>query len=124
MDKRLLPSESAIQSTYITWLNLQYPAVAEVTASFANGGKRTARYGQRLKREGLKAGFPDLGMFVAKGGHHGLFIEFKDSDGVIRKKQKYAMSVLSAQGYRCAVCRSLEEAINVTSSYLRELDIV
>jgi len=124
MDKRLLPSESAIQSTYITWLNLQYPAVADVTASFANGGKRDSRYGNRLKRESLKKGFPDIGIFVAKGDKHGMFIEFKSDRGIVRKEQKQAMSVLSAQGYRCAVCRSLEEAIDVTSSYLRELDII
>lgn len=124
MLKSLSPTESAIQSTYITWLNLQYPAVADVTASFANGGKRDSRYGRRLKREGLKKGFPDIGIFVAKGKSHGMFIEFKSEKGVVRKEQKAAMSVLEAQGYRCSVCRSLEEAMDATSSYLRELDVI
>jgi hypothetical protein len=120
----LRPSESAIQSTYIKWLRIQHPAVSEVTASFANGGKRTGRYGKRLKREGLKVGFPDIGMFVAKDKHPGLFIEFKDDEGVVSKEQKYIMSVLGAQGYTCAVCRSLEQAIGVTESYLRKLNII
>lgn len=124
MRTTLSPSESAIQSTYITWLNLQHPAVAEVTASFANGGKRDSRYGQRLKREGLKKGFPDIGIFVARGNNHGMFIEFKSDKGVVRKEQKHVMSILTAQGYRCSVCRSLEEAMDATSSYLMELDAI
>ena len=124
MLKTLSVSESAIQCTYIKWLNLQYPAVADVTASFANGGKRDVRYGQRLKREGLKKGFPDIGIFVANGKSHGMFIEFKSKKGVIKKEQKATMTVLEAQGYTCAVCRSLEEAIDATSSYLRELNVI
>lgn len=124
MSKTLMPSESAIQSSYIVWLNLQYPTVADVTAAFVNGGQRDVRYGKRLNREGLKKGFPDVGVFVANSDYHGLFIEFKSSKGVVRKEQKHVMSVLSAQGYRCAVCRSLEEAMDVTVSYLGDLKVI
>lgn len=115
---RLLASESAIQSSYITWINLQYPKVAEVTASIPNGGKREGRYGIRLKKEGLKNGFPDIGIFSPRGKHNGLFIEFKSKKGSIRKEQCIVMNSLTKEGYLCEVCRSLKEAIKVTNNYL------
>lgn len=114
----LLPSESVIQSSYIMWLNAQYPKVAEVTASIPNGGKRELRYGSRLKKEGLKKGFPDVGVFTPRGEHNGLFIEFKSKKGSIRQEQSAVMQRLMNEGYLCEVCRSLESAIEVTKNYL------
>ena len=61
---RSLVSESSIQCNYLKWLNLKYPDVFKVTSSFPNGGVREPRYGARLKREGMKKGFPDLGIFI------------------------------------------------------------
>lgn len=118
--KRFLPTESSIQSSYILWLNLQYPKIADVTAAFANGGLRDGRYGHRLRCEGLKKGFPDIGMFVARGEYHGMFIEFKSAKGIISKEQFEVMSNLETQGYLCRICRSLDEAINETIKYLEQ----
>jgi hypothetical protein len=118
MEQRILASESAIQSSFVEWLNLQHPKVAEVTAAIPNGGKREARYGNRLKREGLKKGFPDIGIFAPRGSYHGLFIEFKSRKGVIRKEQIEVMESLTKEGYLCEVCKSLEEAIKITNNYI------
>ena len=118
MAKRISPSESEIQSSFIVWLNLQYSEVADVTASFANGGVRDGRYGNKLKREGLKKGFPDIGIFFPANGMHGMFIEFKSDKGYLRKEQVGIMLKLKSQGYACVVCRNLEEAINETVTYL------
>lgn len=118
MEKRKSASESAIQSSYITWLNFQYPKIAEVTAAIPNGGKREVKYGSRLKREGLKKGFPDVGVFTPRGRYHGLFIEFKSAKGVVRKEQSIVMENLETEGYLCEACKSLEEAIEVTKNYL------
>lgn len=112
------PSESAIQSSYIAWLNLQYPEIAGVTASFANGGCRDPRYGARLKREGLKKGFPDVGVFYPSNPYHGLFIEFKSANGVLSSEQLTMAGKLTKQMYKCVICRSLEEAISTTKNYL------
>src|SRR6185503_7847972 len=113
MEQRKSASESAIQSAYIEWVKLQYPRIAEVTASIPNGGKREVKYGYRLKREGLKKGFPDVGVFVSRGRYHGLFIEFKSQKGIVRKEQSMIMESLSREGYLCEACKSLEEAIEV-----------
>ena len=119
--RRTSPSESDIQASFIIWINLQYPIIADVTASFANGGHRDPRYGHRLKREGLKRGFPDVGIFTARGKYHGMFIEFKSAKGKLTTYQRQVMVDLRLQGYRCVVCKSLDEAMNETVFYVEGL---
>jgi hypothetical protein len=113
-----MTTESAIQSSYFRWLKLQHPKVAKVSAGIPNGGQREPRYGARLKREGLKVGFPDTVMLTPRGRYHGALIEFKSKKGVVRKEQSEVMDDLTKEGYLCEVCRSLEEAIAFTNSYL------
>jgi hypothetical protein len=119
VSRRLKPDESSIQSSYIVWLNLQYPHIADVTASFPNGGKRTPRYGAKLRREGLKKGIPDVGIFYPTMDYPGMFIEFKKEDGVVKDEQIAMMKRLSDVGYFCVVCRSLEDAMLATRGYLK-----
>ena len=52
------------------------------------GGKRDAKTATILKRQGVKAGVPDLHLPVARGGYHGLYIELKVGDNTTTKKQK------------------------------------
>jgi hypothetical protein len=113
-----LMEESTIQCSYLTWLELQYPAIFKVTASFPNGGARTKRYGARLKREGMKKGFPDIGIFWPSGIHHGMFIEFKSENGKLNLEQKKVLAELQTRGYNCVICKSLESAIKETKIYL------
>jgi hypothetical protein len=112
-------SESSIQCNYLIWLKLQHPEIFKVTTSFPNGGAREPRYGARLKREGMKNGFPDLGIFSPCGEYHGMFIEFKNEKGRLTPEQKDVISKLQSKGYNCVVCKSLDEAINQTSKYLK-----
>jgi len=112
-------SESSIQCNYLKWLNFQHPEIFEVTSSFPNGGVRDPRYGARLKREGMKKGFPDLGIFSPRGQYHGMFIEFKNEKGRVSPEQKEILYKLQAKGYLCVICKSIEEAINLTNEYLK-----
>ena len=93
--------ETDIQSDYVEGLALQHSKVSEVTASFPNGGKRTISYAMRLKREGMKKGFPDMGVFWPAGKYHGLFLEFKSKKGRLKEEQVYALNKLSERGYYC-----------------------
>ena len=73
----------------------------------------------RLNREGLKAGVPDLFLALPRGIYHGAFIEIKyDSDG-LRKKQADMIRALEQQNYRCVVVRSVDEFIEIIDEYLR-----
>jgi hypothetical protein len=116
---RTIISESSIQCAYLKWLNLQHPEVFSVTSSFPNGGVREPRYGARLKREGMKKGFPDLGIFIPCREYHGMFIEFKNEKGRVSPEQKEILYKLEAKGYHCVICKSIDEAINKTNEYLK-----
>ena len=83
-----------------------------------NEGKRSKRYGAELKRQGLKAGFPDLGLFVPRGNKHALFIEMKVGRNKCTDNQKKWIRELINQNYEVKVCYSCEEAIQVIKRYL------
>lgn len=46
-----------------------------------NGGSRNKAEAANLKRQGVKAGAPDLCVPVPSGSKHGLFIEMKAGEG-------------------------------------------
>ena len=71
---------------------------------------------------GVRAGFPDLILCIARNGYHGLFIELKTAKGRQSENQKYYQYVLEEQGYRYGVVRSIEEFIQIISEYLSEDD--
>ncbi len=82
------------------------------------GGWKAARRGAWLKDEGLRAGFPDLGLFIPSQGHHGLFIEMKSEGGRVSPAQDEMMRLLSEQGYLCLVAFGFEDAKNQILAYL------
>ena len=53
----------------------------------ANEGKRSKTYGARLKRMGLRPGFPDLLITRARGKYHGFAIEMKYGNNKPTKDQ-------------------------------------
>lgn len=92
-----------------------------------NGGKRDKITASNLKREGVKAGIPDVMLPVARAGWHGLFIELKrpknkelkKAKGTVQDVQEPWHIELSEQGYCVAVCYGWLEAANYVSAYLR-----
>jgi len=69
--------------------------------------------------EGLKKGVPDLCLPVARGKHHGLYIELKKPKGSrLSTDQEMWISALQKQGYRAQVCYGWREARDTILSYL------
>lgn len=84
-----------------------------------NGGKRNMATAVRLKREGVKAGVPDLLLPVPREGFHGLFIEIKRvKGGKTSEAQRWWLEQLKGMGYKAAVCRGWEEAAGMIADYL------
>ena len=52
-----------------------------------NGGSRNKLEASNLKKQGVKAGVPDLFLPVGRGSYHGLFIELKSAK-ISRLKNK------------------------------------
>jgi len=83
-----------------------------------NDGKwtRFSREGFKMKKEGQKAGVPDIFLPYPKDGWHGLFIEMKRHGGRIRPDQKRWIEYLK-QNYFTAVCWNAFEAIHTIQLY-------
>lgn len=84
-----------------------------------NEGKRSKSYGAKLRKMGLRKGFPDLLIMEPCGKYHGLAIEMKYGKGVLADVQKMWMGALSSKGYACAVCYGFEAAKSAIDAYMR-----
>lgn len=85
-----------------------------------NGGKRNTREAANLKRQGVKAGVPDLCVPVARRGFHGLYIEMKYGNNKATEKQKEWLEALNREGYLAKVCNGFDEAIELLNYYFGE----
>lgn len=111
--------EDNLQKMCVRWFGYQYPDLALLLHHSPNGGKRNAAEAAKFKAMGVRAGFPDLALYVARQGYYGLFIELKTAKGRQSEHQKYYQCVLEEQGYRYEVVRSIEEFIDLINDYLK-----
>ena len=85
-----------------------------------NGGNRNAITGAIMKREGVRAGVPDLLIMVPSSRSHGLAIEMKKVKGSTTSKEQKAWGVaLRKMGYHWEVCKGHEQAIDSITKYLQ-----
>lgn len=112
--------EAQEQENLITWCNLQSGKYPELNLIFhiPNGGSRNKIEAFNLKKQGVKAGVPDLFLPVAKKGYYGLFIEMKVKNNKPTENQKKWLSKFTEQGYLTKVCYSFEEAQKTIINYL------
>ena len=119
-NRHLASLEHDEQSALMAWAAhaaVRYPEL-EWLFAIPNGGKRAPATARRLKKEGVKAGVPDTCLPVARGPHHGLFIEMKTKRGTASPAQKSWLDFLLGQGYLAVICRGWCEAANVLCDYL------
>lgn len=83
-----------------------------------NGGLRNAREAANLKRQGVKAGVPDLCIPVARGGFHGLYIEMKTLKGKPTDKQLKWLGLLRDEGYAAYIARGAHQAERLIDQYM------
>jgi hypothetical protein len=84
-----------------------------------NGGKRDIVTAVQMRDSGVRAGIPDYFLPVARGQHHGLYIELKrDRGGQTSPAQNAIIARLREQGYRVEVCKGHLAAIRVLEEYL------
>lgn len=116
-----MTAEHAEQAALFEWASImqqQYPELW-MLAAIPNGGFRHIVTAVKLKREGVKQGYPDVLLDVARGGYHGLRIEMKrQKGGILSPHQKRWRESLTDQGYQVAVCHGAGEAIDAVEKYL------
>lgn len=130
MDERILkaasrhkpvPHEAQEQTALFNWAFLsrgKYPEL-DLLYHIPNGGSRNRLEAANLKRQGVKAGVPDICLPVARGGFHGLYIEMKAGKNKTTDKQNKWLAALNAQGYCTAVCYNWQEAKELLENYLK-----
>ena len=110
-------TEHEIQSAFFDWLRLQKIEGAELAFAVPNGGHRNKRTAMELKREGVKAGVPDVLWPVPRGGFVGLAIEFKSQDGTPTAEQRRMIDGLQKQGWCAVLCWDWEAAARMFVGY-------
>ena len=113
-------SEDRLQSEVIKYINYQYPKIRYCGSA---GGVFTGiTQARKMVRTGYVKGFPDLFIYEAKNGFHGLAIEIKTIKGRATKEQKEWIDDLNERGYKAKICKGLPEILDVIDKYLNEKD--
>ena len=111
-----IPSEEQEQIAVADYLRLR----GVVFNHSPNEGKREPQYIVKLKRLGMRVGFPDIFIYEARGKYHGLAIELKrQKGGKISKPQLQCLCELKQRGYYATVCRGFQEAKIIIDKYLK-----
>lgn len=81
-------------------------------------GKFFSPLGNKLRKKGVKSGFPDVAIFEPRFQYSGLMIELKVGKNKTTTNQKKWLKDLSEKGYLCKVSYSLDETIDIINQYL------
>lgn len=113
-------SEHLEQAALFHWAEIAKINNPEIELMYAipNGGVRHIGTAIKLKKEGVKAGVPDICLPIARGGFHSLYIEMKYGKNKANKQQLLWMEKLKAQGHQCEVCIGWVEAKDIIRGYL------
>lgn len=127
---KVCPLETVEQQRVVAWADHQKlgnDTIGQFLFAIPNGGSRrktTAKFSQeayRMKREGVRAGVPDLMFAVPKQGYAGLFIEMKraiKSMSHVSDEQKVWHERLARIGYKVVIAYGADEAIQSICEYL------
>jgi len=116
--KRSEATEQEALMEWCVWQQGKYPELGLIY-HIPNGGSRNTLEAVNLKRQGVKAGVPDLCLPVAKNGFHGLYIEMKYGKNKTTQNQEEWLEALKEQGYFTTVCYGAEEAKWIIARYLQ-----
>lgn len=102
---------------WAAWHQGKEPALCLLHA-IPNGGKRDKATAARMKREGIKAGIPDVFLPTARMGYHGFYIELKVGKNKTSIEQDVWLTALKAEGYAVDVSYGWQEAAHKIVRYL------
>jgi hypothetical protein len=111
-------TESQLQQTCVRWFRYQFAYAAPFLIAVPNGGRRDAKTGALMKKEGAIAGVADLIFFDPFGKKLPLFIEMKLPKGVQSESQVRFERTYTQAGYTYIICRSFDEFKEVVINYM------
>lgn len=118
--RKPIPHEGNEQEALFRWAAFvrgRFPEI-DLLYHIPNGGSRNNLEAANFKRQGVKAGVPDLCLPVARGKYHGLYIEMKYGKNKTSENQRKWLAALQRQDYAVAVCYGWQEAQELITKYL------
>ncbi len=119
--KNTSPYEEWEQEMYFKWVyanEAEHPKLRLINASM-NGMRVGPKTRAKLKKQGMRAGFPDIDIPITSGSFSGLKIELKRvKGGTVSPIQKEVHALLVDEGYKVVVCRGWVRAVDETIEYL------
>lgn len=110
--------ETGQQIACVTWFDYAWNKYKDNFCAVPNGGKRDKKEAAGLKKQGVRSGWPDCQLMLARKGYHGLFLEGKVDDNDESKNQERIRGALEKAGYCCRVFWSKEEFMDIVNWYL------
>ena len=114
----MMHDEDKLQVACVTWFNLQYPGIARLLHHSPNGGQRNKVTGARFKAMGVRAGFPDLILLLARPPFNYLAIELKTPKGRQTDSQKDFERLMSEHGGKYMVIRTFDDFRKAVDEYI------
>lgn len=119
-------TEHHIQKAFFQWVNLATGAhpCLRLFHAIPNGGQRNIITAAKLKAEGVRKGVLDTFLPVARGGYHGLYIEFKTpehegrNNGGLSADQLFFRRQVESHGYAAHIAYTSDHAVKLTLDYL------
>jgi len=111
-------TESQLQQTCVRWFRYQFPYAAPFLIAVPNGGRRDAKTGALMKKEGAVAGVADLILFDPFGKKPPLFIEMKLPKGVQSESQVRFQRAYTQAGYTYTICRTFDQFKELVINYV------
>lgn len=116
-----IPTEAQEQEALFAWARLnenQYPELG-LMFHVPNGSYKSIASARKFRREGLRAGVPDICLPIGRNGFNALYIELKRiKGGKVSEDQKSWIEALNEAGNKAVVCRGWEKAAEVIKGYL------
>ena len=119
--KKIIPTEYWEQCSLFEWAekNVNHHYELWLLNASINGVRLSIGQAVKCKKAGMKAGYPDVNLPVARQGFNQLYIEMKRTEGgKLNKDQIVWHKLLRDEGNRVEVCRGWHEAKDVLINYL------
>lgn len=116
-----VPLEHQEQRWLFEWTATQLVSHPELRwlVAIPNGGKRPKGEAGKMKAEGVKSGYPDVLLDLARGPYHGFRLEVKRRKfGAVSPDQRAWGKQLMEQGYWYQIAYGWEEARDQLLAYL------
>jgi hypothetical protein len=118
--KRKYP-ETVLQKSCVRYFDIQYGEYKLNLIKIDNEGKRSKAAGGIAKACGLRKGAADMILAVSNGKYHGLFIEFKSQDGVLKVEQTEFGNAVCKLNYDYVVIKDVDEFIRLIDNWMKTI---